>query len=78
MFSIMLQLTLLSIFTIDSCLSWHDHRQNKEDTSDTTDIHTIPLGSEATFHWRYIFEKVLTYKKKSKNKKEISKVSCVR
>ncbi|XP_017887322.1 tyramine beta-hydroxylase [Ceratina calcarata] len=37
-----------------SCLSWHDH-QNRGEYSERKDIHSVPLGSEATFHWRVDF-----------------------
>lgn len=49
---------LLILFTIlkdVSCLSWHDYHQNSEDSSNRKNVHTVPLGSGATFHWRYIF-----------------------
>ncbi|KOX68655.1 Tyramine beta-hydroxylase [Melipona quadrifasciata] len=52
------KICLLVLFVIlkdVSCLSWHNHHQNRENNSDRKDIHKVPLGSEATFHWRVDF-----------------------
>lgn len=48
-------LVLFIILKDVSCLSWHNHHQNRENNSDKKDIHKVPLGSEATFHWRVDF-----------------------
>lgn len=52
MFSKVLPLILLAVLNEGSSLSWHSHQQHGEGKSDKLDVHTIPLGSEATFHWR--------------------------
>ena len=54
MFSKIYLLVLFVILKDISCLSWHNHHQGRENNSDRKDIHKVPLGSEATFHWRYI------------------------
>lgn len=55
MFSKFYLLLLFVVLKDGSCLFWHNHHQNREDNSERKDVHTIPLSSDITFYWRYLF-----------------------
>nr|XP_012142347.1 PREDICTED: tyramine beta-hydroxylase [Megachile rotundata] len=47
-------LIILALLKNGFCTSSHNH-QGKEESSEDSIIHTVPLGSAATFHWRVDF-----------------------
>lgn len=67
MFSNFYLLILLAILKNGMCLFWHNHHQNGEEAQEKNEVHTIPLGSGATFHWRYIYKIIIHWCAKLKN-----------